>query len=132
MMSEGMATIDGLRDVLVAPDLRPAGLASVAQLLDNSRPGSGVLFTRTGAYFGVFACDGATAISSRRGGLYMTDPATIAKYQVSSNFASCNLSHTAHRNRCLIRHARLGHVNLKRLKRMRDSSRHSEIKFSDT
>ena len=54
-MSEGVFTIGSLRDVLVAPDFRPARLASVAQLLDNSRPGSGVLFTRTGAYFGVFA-----------------------------------------------------------------------------
>ena len=67
VMSEGMSTIDGLRDVLVAPDLRPAGLASVAQLLDNSCPGSGALFTRTDAYFGFFAYDCATAISSRRG-----------------------------------------------------------------
>ena len=101
-MSESMPTIDALHEVLVAPDLRPVGLASVAQLLDNSRPGSGVLFTRTGAYFGIFVCEEASAISSRKGGLYMTDPSTIAKYQVSSNVASCNVSHTTHRNRCLI------------------------------
>ena len=130
-MSEGMSTIDGLRDGLVAPDLRPAGLASVAQLLDNSRPGSRVLFTRTGAYFGAFAYSSATAISSRRGVLYMTDPFTIAKYQISSNVASCNLLHITHRNRCLIWHARLGHVNLKGLKRMRGSSRHPKIQISD-
>ena len=69
-MSEGMSTISGLHDILVALGLRPAGLASVAQLLDNSRPGSGVLFTRTGAYFGAFAPNAATAISSRKGNLY--------------------------------------------------------------
>ena len=79
-MFEGMSTKDGLRDLLVAPDIRPAGLALIAQLLNNSRPVLGVLFTRTGAYFGAFAHDSATAISSRRGGLYMTGPFTIAKY----------------------------------------------------
>ena len=63
-MSEGMSTINGLRDVLVAPDLRPAKRASVAQLLDNFHPGSGVLFTRIGAYFGVFTSDNGTVILS--------------------------------------------------------------------
>ena len=81
-MSKGMSIITGLRDVLAAPGLLPAGLASVAQLLDNYRPGSGVLFTRTSAYFGAFTSNDATAISSRKGGLYMTDLSTIAKYQV--------------------------------------------------
>ena len=61
MMSEGMSTIDGLRDALVAPGLRP-GLASVAQLLDNSRPGSAILLTCIGAYIGIFASDDAAAI----------------------------------------------------------------------
>ena len=62
----------------------------------------------------------------------MTDPSMIAKYQVSFNDTHHrNLSHTAHRNRCMIWHARLGHLNPKRLKHMRDNSRHSEIKFSD-
>ena len=61
----------------------------------------------------------------------MTDPSIIAKYKMPFNGANCNLSHTAHRNRCMIWHARLGHLNLKRLKRMRDSSRRPETKFSD-
>jgi hypothetical protein len=54
MLSNGMATICGLHNVLVVPTLRPSGLAFMAQMLDCAPAGSGVLFTRNGAYFGKF------------------------------------------------------------------------------
>ena len=132
MLSNGMSTICGLRNVLVVPTLRPEGLASVAQMLDCAPAGSGVLFTRNGAYFGTFSPRGSTAMAVRKNGLYVTDPSTIAAHQGPASVSvQCHYSDTTHRNRCLVWHGRLGHLSFALLKRLRDKKTHSCIRFSD-